>query len=326
MRPSELQHKHILFACFDWGLGHVARSISLIRQLEEQGNTVIFAGSKEQISVIKAYNFQGKTVDLEGANLRFKGDGNFVLEGIRNLLKGPKFIRRDLKLVRDLVKHDVIDVILSDHRYGFRHPRIHSIFLTHQLNLPEDTPRMVSMLHKNWLSDFNAIWLFDDLEMNLAGILSIGDHPNCKYIGFFSRFQLFDTPKQGGGVVCIVSGPEPYADQLFELFLKIASNKVQKMTIVCPERLAVSVPSNVDLIHDWVQSDRAILEADLILSRNGYSTLMDLAVLGKKAILIATPGQSEQMYLAEINGLESVLQTTDEDTFHRESLAAIELL
>jgi len=326
MRPSELQHKRILVACFDWGLGHVARSISLIRQLEEQGNTVIFAGSKEQISVIQAYNLQGKTVDLEGANLRFKGDGNFVLEGIRNLLKGPKFIRRDLRLVRQLVKHDAVDVILSDHRYGFRHPRIHSIFLTHQLNLPGDTPRMVSMLHKNWLSDFNEIWLFDDREMNLAGKLSIGDHPHCNYIGFYSRFQLMDTPKQGGGVVGIVSGPEPYADQLFELFLKIASSSDQKMTIICPERLAVTVPSNVELIHDWELGDQAILRGDLILSRNGYSTLMDLTVLGKKAILIATPGQSEQMYLAEINGLESVLQTTDEDTFHRESLATIELL
>lgn len=326
MHPSELQHKRILFACFDWGLGHVARSISLIRQLEEQGNAVIFAGSREQISVIQAYNFQGRAVDLEGSNLRFKGDGNFVLEGIRNLLKGPKFIRRDLRLVRDLVKNDAIDVILSDHRYGFRHPRIHSIFLTHQLNLPEDTPRMVSMLHKNWLIDFNEIWLFDDREKNLAGKLSLGDHPNCTHIGFYSRFQLMDAPKQGGGIVVVVSGPEPYADQLFELFLKIASNSVQKMTIICPERFSREIPANVELIHDWELGDQAILSADLILSRNGYSTLMDLAVLGKKAILIATTGQSEQLYLAERNGLESVLQTTDKETFQRESLAAIELL
>jgi hypothetical protein len=185
------------------------------------------------------------------------------------------------------------------------------------MNLPEDTPRMVSMLHKNWLSDFNEIWLFDDREINLAGKLSIGDHPHCTYIGFYSRFQLLDTPKQGGGVVGIVSGPEPYADQLFELFLKIASSSVQKMTIICPERLAVSVPSNVELIHDWELGDQAILSADLILSRNGYSTLMDLAVLGKKAILIATPGQSEQMYLAELNHMEGVNQCTEEFSFQK---------
>jgi UDP:flavonoid glycosyltransferase YjiC (YdhE family) len=326
MGPSELQRKRILIACFDWGLGHVARSISLIRQLEEQGNTVIFAGSKEQISIIQMYKFQGETVDLEGSNLRFKGDGNFVMEGIRNLLKGPKFIRRDLRLVRDLVKNDAIDVILSDHRYGFRNPRIHSIFLTHQLNLPEDTPRMVSMLHKNWLSDFNEIWLFDDRETNLAGNLSVGEHPIVTHIGFYSRFQLLDTPKQGGGVVGIVSGPEPYADQLFDLFLDLASKFPSKMTIVCPERFSRELPANVNLIHDWRQGDDAMLNADLILSRNGYSTLMDLAVLGKKAILITTPGQSEQIYLAERNGLKSVLQTTVEETFQKESLSAIELL
>ena len=43
----------------------------------------------------------------------------------------------------------------------------------------------------------------------------------------------------------------------------------------------------------------AILQSDLIICRPGYSTIMDLARLGKKAIFIPTPGQTEQEYLAE---------------------------
>ena len=43
----------------------------------------------------------------------------------------------------------------------------------------------------------------------------------------------------------------------------------------------------------------AILQSNLIICRPGYSTIMDLAKLGKKAIFIPTPGQTEQEYLAE---------------------------
>ena len=36
----------------------------------------------------------------------------------------------------------------------------------------------------------------------------------------------------------------------------------------------------------------------LMITRPGYTTIMELAVLGKKALLIPTPGQTEQVYLA----------------------------
>jgi predicted glycosyltransferase len=35
----------------------------------------------------------------------------------------------------------------------------------------------------------------------------------------------------------------------------------------------------------------------MVLSRAGYSTIMDLLKLGKRAILVPTPGQTEQEYL-----------------------------
>ena len=39
--------------------------------------------------------------------------------------------------------------------------------------------------------------------------------------------------------------------------------------------------------------------AGLIISRPGYSTVMEVAAAGKKALFIPTPGQTEQEYLAE---------------------------
>ncbi|MEO6706954.1 MAG: glycosyltransferase, partial [Ginsengibacter sp.] len=40
-------------------------------------------------------------------------------------------------------------------------------------------------------------------------------------------------------------------------------------------------------------------QSRIIISRSGYTTVMDLATLRKKAILIPTPGQTEQEYLAK---------------------------
>ena len=40
-------------------------------------------------------------------------------------------------------------------------------------------------------------------------------------------------------------------------------------------------------------------ESEFIISRSGYTTIMDIIALRKKSILIPTPGQSEQEYLGQ---------------------------
>jgi hypothetical protein len=216
--------------------------------------------------------------------------------------------------LKQLLKLFAADYIISDHRYGFSNKNVHSIFLTHQVQLPEDTPRLVSSLHRNWLMDFKTIWILDTAEQRLAGNLSECPEKGV-YIGWYSRFmQLAQPLKTDKGLVGIVSGPEPYSDQLFQLFEKVATTLNCKMTIVCAERLHTNVP-NITLVNDFQEADSFIAGAELILSRNGYSTLMDLAFLQKKALLIATPGQSEQLYLAEHSKMDHVNMFSDENTF-----------
>ncbi len=45
--------------------------------------------------------------------------------------------------------------------------------------------------------------------------------------------------------------------------------------------------------------EKTINESALVISRSGYTTIMDLAKLNKKAFFIPTPGQFEQEYLAK---------------------------
>ena len=42
-----------------------------------------------------------------------------------------------------------------------------------------------------------------------------------------------------------------------------------------------------------------IKRSKVVIARSGYSTIMDLYALEKPAILIPTPGQSEQLYLSK---------------------------
>jgi len=63
---------------------------------------------------------------------------------------------------------------------------------------------------------------------------------------------------------------------------------------------SISAPENVSVVNHLSAEklQTTILEASYVISRCGYSTLMDLMTLQKKSILIPTPGQTEQEYLA----------------------------
>ncbi len=56
-------------------------------------------------------------------------------------------------------------------------------------------------------------------------------------------------------------------------------------------------PNVVDFL-SGEELQTVIEESKCVVARSGYSTVMDLAKLGKKAILVPTPGQTEQEYLA----------------------------
>ena len=119
------------------------------------------------------------------------------------------------------------------------------------------------------------------------------------FIGPYSRF-MYQTNKvnQNGGDVLVASGPLIYAKQFIEErlpFLKkeetqvIASNSIQ-------------IPNEWERIScNWKEQDRVILNASKIISRSGYSTIMDLHFLQKPFEMYPTKGQAEQEYLAGLN-------------------------
>lgn len=283
-------------------MGHVARCIPLISTFLENGNTVFAAVSKEQGNVLCAYFPSIVLVNHDGYPFVFHGKGNFSLDLARQFKRLNKRLLEEQEQTVKMVNELGIDVVISDHRYGFRSEHVISILLTHQLNLPVRWYEgWVQKMHEKFLRNFDEIWIPDTQDSSLAGDLSRNTKEfNCSYIGALSRFQLNAVPAvKTIDTVIIASGPTIYAEQFIREQLKKPMDPENTVIIATPDvllnmgELPVSTQSSVD----WKKSDTFVLHAKKVISRCGYSTLMDLSVLKVPFSLTPTPGQREQEYL-----------------------------
>jgi hypothetical protein len=222
-----------------------------------------------------------------------------MLRNTRNLLLG---IKEDKTFIQKIITEKKITLTISDHRYGFRIKTVPSIFITHQVSLPlKGSQQMANYWHSNQLKKYNAIWVIDDENHSYAGKLST---PTIKlpiyYLGIQSRFERIETDKQDF-ILAVISGPEPYAEQLFNQVIEIAKKSNDTIKCISPKgyNTEIILPNNLELINhlSWKEKDELFYQCKSIISRTGYTTIMDLAVLQKPALLIPTPGQDEQEYL-----------------------------
>lgn len=293
MVPAGLSQERILFSCLDWGSGHVARSIPLLKQLSGQGNELFVVCTQHQRSVFELYGITASYLVTAGFRFRFKGDGNFASEMRRNAWRFSRWIKKEQRQTEEWVKAHAISLVLSDHCYGFRSEKVPSIFITHQVSLPPKAGWLAQTIHRKYVNRFDETWIMDDSTVRLAGALSNATGKST-YIGFYSRFSGQEISVVPGKIVGVVSGPEPYSEQLFHWIL--AHYGMNRLVMISP-KIYANVPENVTVVTGWKQADAEIASAETIISRNGYSTLMDLQFLDKKTVLIPTPGQLEQEYL-----------------------------
>ena len=125
---------------------------------------------------------------------------------------------------------------------------------------------------------------------------------NGSHIGPLSRFNVGVTEVKRD-VLVLISGPEPQRTRFEKMVLdQLKKFEGTAMAVLgTPEKQIDQVNSNAHSIVSHLPAkelEQEIANSELIISRSGYSTIMDLSVLGKKACFIATPGQTEQEYLA----------------------------
>jgi predicted glycosyltransferase len=308
--------KTILIAPLDWGLGHATRCIPLINLLIEKNHRIVIAGNGDSFFLLKE-NYPTLTFyELPGYNIKNTAGKNAALQSLLQTPKILRTIKAENAVIHAIAKSETIDIILSDNRYGVWHPNIKSVFICHQIALQAPAPfRFMSSvflkLHLAQIHKFDALWIPDEEGAeNLSGILShdIKFKIPHQYIGIQSRFyQYAKTPSfidtLDFDILVILSGVEPQRTFLEKELKKKLTLRKEKILLVQGKTTSFikTEEGNITTVSYLNTNDLlvALQKAKSIICRSGYSTIMDLAVLEKKAILIPAEGQTEQEYLAK---------------------------
>jgi Glycosyltransferase family 28 C-terminal domain len=314
------RNPRVLVAPLDWGLGHATRCIPIIKELLNQKCEVTIAAVGTQKAILQA-EFPSLTfIELPGYEVRYDKNRAFTI--LRLVGAIPKIlirIKQEKAWLKRFSASEQPDLVISDNRYGLALPDIFCVFMTHQLRIRTSFGRLADELLQRMnyrlIGHFSRCWV-PDIEAGdgLAGALS---HPSAppgiptKYIGWLSRFGKISQQHCGEGappddpeLLILLSGPEPQRS-LLEASIMAQAGEVAGSIVLVRGLPAGGGPTLADLppgltVHDHLPAARLeslIRRAKLVVARSGYSTVMDLARLGKQALLIPTPGQPEQEYL-----------------------------
>lgn len=330
--PKIKMKKKILIAPLNWGLGHATRCIPIINALAQHNFTPIMASDGAALSLLTKEFPDLEAVELPSYNISYAKKRNHLkLKLLKDTPKILKTIRDEQKAVKLIVKTHQIDGIISDNRFGVYHKDLPSAYITHQLKvLSGNTTWLSTKIHQKTIQRFNECWVPDTLEQpNLSGKMGhIEDNGlNIKYIGPLSRFQKTESELKYD-IMVLLSGPEPkrsiLEDKLLTQF-KNYNGKVLFVKGIIEEEQTVHTSGNMT-IYNFMTSElleKSINSSELIVARSGYTTIMDLAKLGKKAFFIPTPGQFEQEYLAQEMAENNLAPSCDQDAFRLEKLTNI---
>jgi len=234
-------------------------------------------------------------------------------------------IRDEHRLIREIVRRHGYDILVSDNRYGCYTTSAYSVFLCHQVNIQSPLTALdpaLSAFHHRIIRRFDECWIPDFPDFpGLSGQLGHDHHlPHARYIGPVSRMTMYPRPLQYR-LTAVLSGPEPQRSRLEKLL------REQMPQWPFPTALVSGVVSSHsthqsegNLTHFPYLASEALndllLESEVILCRSGYSSLMDLAALGKVAICIPTPGQTEQEYLSRIHEQNGFFLRQEQDSLN----------
>jgi len=334
---TTIGNMRILVVPLNWGLGHATRMVPVIRELLYLGADVIAGGSlahqklfREEIRNIETINFPCLTIRLPG-----KKSQVFSL-----IMQLPIFlfqIIREHRFLKKLIRQRHIDIVISDNCYGLWNRSIYSVFITHQLHirLPSGIRFLegfVNQVNTFLIRKFDECWVPDVAEHNgFAGKLSHTSKaiPNIHYVGVLSRFmtmgraQVHRNKKAGKKLLFIISGPEKQRSDFENIIREELHHLPEGWDFTVIRGLPLTTGENDDLWLPHAGSRKLhelIVEADAIVCRAGYSTIMDLLTLGRTAILVPTPGQTEQEYLASYLSKKRYFYACRQDQFKLRSV------
>ena len=318
----------VLVAPLDWGLGHATRCVPVVREFLRCGAEVELAVVPANAAFFREVFPEVRQRIAPGYNIVYPKHGiNMPLWLVKKSTHLNAVIRFEHRFAEEMVARHGYDIIVSDNRFGFYSTKAHSVYMTHQRRIA--FPAAFSALeslgirwHNSLMKHFDEVWIPDEERFQgYAGSLSHveGSPVPVRFVGLLSRFADFDAECKSDGisentnacdgrigqnVFAIVSGVEPartrFETALKEILAQIPGKHV--MALGKPQKgLQVWTEGNIEF-HNHMPTEefaRAVRNADWVISRGGYSTVMDMAYLGARCIFVPTPGQYEQVALAK---------------------------
>ena len=295
----------ILFPILNWGMGHASRSLPIINLLLEHGHQVTIASDGEAGNLLKLELPQLPHITLPSYRIDYS-NRNFLVQYARVAIRTSKAIKREHKAVSRLLCDQSFDVIISDNRYGTYHPSAKNVIITHQMaiQLGPVFKQIASWQVKRYIDKFDFCWIPDVKRNEISGSLSAGllDIPT-HHIGLLSRFRKIVEPLKYDLAV-VLSGPEPHRSILQdELISKLKDLDLKSVLVTGSSNANLPKLSASGIeVHPMLTTldlNHLLCQSKMVICRSGYSSIMDLIHLGKRGILIPTPGQPEQQYLAK---------------------------
>ena len=303
----------VLFAVHDWGLGHATRDLPLIRALLDEGHAVRVVSNGRALKLLRSELGDACAFTQLGDIPKPLGRRPFWFYVRMSLAMPAVFwtFRKERRFVRAAVAAEGFDRIVSDSRYGICSPTVPSYYLVHSLRQiipgrPRRLEKLVEYSQKRLLAGARTLLIPDDAEGGLAGdlchYLACSWTDRIEYIGIVASVRRLDVPQDVDTFVS-VSGAEPQRTFFEQLVLEQAGQLPGRVVVALgrPERAGeVSSDGRVE-VHAYMnraEQERMMNRAKLVVTRSGYTTLMELAQLRRRALLVPTRGQSEQEYLA----------------------------
>ncbi len=298
--------KKILIAPLNWGLGHATRCIPIINALIKRNYEPVIASDGEALKLLQKEFKNVEFHELPSYKIKYAEKGIFF--GLKLLLQTPhilKTISAEKKQVKRIVETRNIQGIISDNRWGVIYSKVPSVLITHQIRVISGIFTWLSTkIQQNYIRKFDECWVPDNRDApHLSG--KMGHVKNTsfriKYIGILSRLEKRNLPVQFKYAV-ILSGPEPQRG-LLEKKMRIELTGIEAKVLlvqgIVEKQQNWSTLNNMTVCNFLTSAEMEgyLNSSDLIICRSGYSSLMDLVKLQKKAFLIPTPGQYEQIYL-----------------------------
>lgn len=322
--------KRILVTVLDWGLGHATRCIPLIKELQSRNCVVFIASSGRAYDLLKKeFYLTIRCFEIDGYDPIYPDGDGMVLKMLSQVPGFLRIIAKEQLQVEKIVERNQIDLVISDNRYGCYSTKVKSIFISHQLNIQMPPlwkwmEKQVNQKNHEYINKFSECWIpapensfVSLLAQNKSGL-------NTRHIGYLSRFKKKSLERKFD-LCAICSGPEPQRSHLDSILSREFKKSNLQTLLVCGKPEVMSKYYNkgqrFTIANCLTTEDlnEAIEQSETVIARPGYSTVMDLARLGKKAIFIPTPGQTEQNYLAEELMKQGIAFSMNQEEFNLES-------